>query len=142
MFKSYVETIYKLKKKAKTPTDRELSKSLMNNLLGRFGLSLSKPVTTIVTPKELIEIGITSDIIYEKHISKSNILVSYESYPNSELMSQFNVDITKAFFKLKHLKNGNLKADWENIKIVNLIGYRFYSYKLVDSKFILFWLVI
>jgi len=48
-FTSYINTIYQYKVYSKNTVDRSISKSLLNNLLGRFGIKLDKSVTDIVS---------------------------------------------------------------------------------------------
>ena len=52
VFKKYIESIYDIKSNPKNSVQRALAKSLLNNLLGRFGIDLNKPVTKVVSNKE------------------------------------------------------------------------------------------
>lgn len=50
MFNDYINTIYALKSSPdSTNTKKYVAKSMLNNLLGRFGMSLHKSVTDRVT---------------------------------------------------------------------------------------------
>jgi hypothetical protein len=48
VFKSYINKVYKFKSNPKNPTQKSMAKSLLNNLLGRFGINLFKPITKIM----------------------------------------------------------------------------------------------
>jgi hypothetical protein len=43
-FKDYINNIYRKKANAVNKTQKVIAKSLLNNLLGRFGINLEKPV--------------------------------------------------------------------------------------------------
>jgi len=97
-----------------------LAKSLLNNLLGRFGLLLDKPKTDIVTSEKFTEIGLSSEILSHKIITKDNILVTYIPLPNKEIMDSFNIDITKALEKFSHLKGTKVKQAKDDISTVSV----------------------
>jgi hypothetical protein len=111
----------KLEAEAKTQADRNLAKSLLNNLLGRFGLLLDKPKTEIVTASKFLEIGLSSQIVSDKQITENSILISYIAKPNYEIMKDFNIDITKALTNLSHLKQGTVKTETDNYKAVSVV---------------------
>lgn len=48
MFKKYIDHIYNIKANPANNTQKSIAKSLLNNLLGRFGIRLDKSVTKIV----------------------------------------------------------------------------------------------
>lgn len=48
VFKDYVTNLYSMKSKPDNVTQKLLAKSLLNNLLGRFGMAFSKPTSKIV----------------------------------------------------------------------------------------------
>ena len=45
VFKSYIDKIYNIKSNSTNDTQKSIAKSLLNNLLDRFGISLDKPIT-------------------------------------------------------------------------------------------------
>ena len=56
MFQQYVEDLYSVKCNAKNEIDKSISKSLLNNLLGRFGMNIIRPITSILDMNQLSEI--------------------------------------------------------------------------------------
>ena len=66
VFTEYIYKVYNIKSNSKNRSQKSMAKSLLNNLLGRFGINLEKPITKIVSKKEF-------DIIYNKsHTNKKN----------------------------------------------------------------------
>jgi len=51
-----------MKSYPKNITQKNLAKSLLNNLIGRFGMDIIKPVTEIVDSKTFNEISLTRKI--------------------------------------------------------------------------------
>lgn len=47
VFKSYIYKIYEIKANSTDKVKRSMAKSLLNNLLGRFGINLDKPITKV-----------------------------------------------------------------------------------------------
>ena len=45
VFTNYINKIYDIKSNPINPSQKTMAKSLLNNLLGRFGISMDKPVT-------------------------------------------------------------------------------------------------
>lgn len=50
-FKDYIEKVYNIKSNPNNKTQKSIAKSLLNNLLGRFGINLEKPTTEMLTRK-------------------------------------------------------------------------------------------
>lgn len=63
VFDDYIHDIYKLKANPVNKSQKSIAKSLLNNLLGRFGISLDKPKTELVSNKRF-------DIISMMHKKK------------------------------------------------------------------------
>lgn len=99
VFKSYIEKVYDMKKSSVNLVQRSLSKSLLNNLLGRFGISLDKPVTKIVSDEKLNEMFSLNKITSFKTINEDVNLVSYNPKLDSDIIKSFNLDITKVLSK-------------------------------------------
>ena len=57
VFSTYVQDLYRIKSNTKNPVEKTISKSLLNNLLGRFGLDINKPKTVLVNENKYIEIA-------------------------------------------------------------------------------------
>lgn len=63
VFKDYVNTIYKIKSNPINPTQKSIAKSLLNNLLGRFGINLDKSTTEVMSSQIFSEICIVLHLI-------------------------------------------------------------------------------
>lgn len=55
-FKAYIDHFYQIKANTTQAVERATAKSLLNNLLGRFGLSLNKPITRLLPTAEFDEV--------------------------------------------------------------------------------------
>ena len=51
VFKEFVNDVYKIKINPKDNTQKQTAKSILNNLLGRFGIRLEKCVTKVLSHK-------------------------------------------------------------------------------------------
>ncbi len=58
----------------------KVNKSLLNNLLGRFGLNIIKPVSKIVDQNKLDSLLSTRKIKYIKSINENTYLVNYNPF--------------------------------------------------------------
>lgn len=101
VFKEYVNRIYKIKSNPINKTQKSIAKSLLNNLLGRFGISLDKSVTEIVDEKRFGDISSMHKIDSYKIISKNNILVTYVPKLDDGIIKSHKLDITKLLIKYK-----------------------------------------
>lgn len=115
VFDNYVRDIYKQKSNAKTSTDKTLAKSLLNNLLGRFGLDINKPTTEIVDYDKYQEISTTRTIKSEKYITSDTLLISYINEINKEVCENFNIDVVKAVDKYQ--SNSGKDTVYDNVSI-------------------------
>lgn len=78
VFKDYVETLYKIKSnKENMLSVIAITKLLLNSLLGRFGLSINKPVTDIVNTEQFNELLISREIISDLEIDEDTHIVTY-----------------------------------------------------------------
>ena len=64
VFTSYINKLYSIKSDPINNTQKTLAKSLLNNLLGRFGINLEKPITKTISRKEFDNITLIHKIIY------------------------------------------------------------------------------
>lgn len=94
-FKSYIEDIYKIKSTTDNPVRKSISKSMLNNLFGRFGLVIDKPITKIMTQQEFNDIShihlIHSDIELENYMK----LVSFSPNIDQDLTKKLGLSTTK-----------------------------------------------
>lgn len=94
VFKDYVKDVHLHKNNAKNPTEKFLAKSLLNNLLGRFGIDLEKSETKLMDDSEFEEMLLVRDL--KSHISIGNMnLVTYSTALNYDLIEENGLDIIK-----------------------------------------------
>lgn len=95
VFKEYIEKIYHFKSNPISKTQKSMAKSLLNNLLGRFGIGLEKAVTKILTTSTFNTKGLFQRILSYKVISNNKILTSYIPGIDHDLVKDFNGDFAK-----------------------------------------------
>lgn len=94
VFNTYVKDIYKHKVNAQNATEKFLAKSLLNNLLGRFGIDLEKYETSLIDNETFTKMSLVRDV--KGHISVGNMnLVSYNTGLNYDNIEKLNLDISK-----------------------------------------------
>ena len=101
VFKSYIDKIYKIKSNPVNPSQKTMAKSLLNNLLGRFGISLDKPVTEIFSKSYYKSLIRTNKIVDGTSISDDKVLVTYVPKLDYEVVKEHNLD----FLSLVNAKN-------------------------------------
>lgn len=94
-FKNYINKIYDIKSNPINNTQKSMAKSLLNNLLGRFGIRLDTPVTTIMSHKSFDLISLIREVVSYKTIGDDKILVSYLPKLDKSLIDGHNMDISK-----------------------------------------------
>ena len=67
----------------------------MNSLLGRFGLSINKPITSIVNTEQLNELLISRDTIGHTEIDSDSHIVNYYPDINKEILETHGIEIVK-----------------------------------------------
>lgn len=117
VFKDYVEDLYKTKAESLDKVHRNISKSLLNNLLGRFGMSIIKPITTILDDKTLDELSLTRVIINTLPISSNSNLVTLEGKVSKDICREFAVDYIEAMEKVYNIKSLNKSRQFSNVNV-------------------------
>lgn len=84
-----------------------MAKSLLNNLLERFGFNLDKPTTQILSKDKFDEISTIYKIASYKQITNDKILVSYVPKLDYDIIDSHNLDFLKVVnkYKDKEIKN-------------------------------------
>src|ERR1700741_1145933 len=77
VFDNFVNDLYK-KKSENTGSIKTISKSLLNNPIGRLGMNINKPKTDLVNKKELDFILSTRNVYSLTEITEDFYLVIYE----------------------------------------------------------------
>ena len=118
VFDSYVNEFYQLKRNTSDPVERSIAKSLLNNLLGRFGLNIEKDITELVDDTKFNSILQTKKIKSFKDISEKK-LVTYNSDVSSDICELHGVDFDEFLnheFKYKD-KSTNDNAKLSDVSI-------------------------
>jgi hypothetical protein len=101
VFDSYISEIYKLKANPTNKSKKSLAKSLLNNLLGRFGISLDKPITEVLDENMFDVISMRHKIMNYKVIAEDKIMVSYTQNLDAGIIQEHGLDITKILDEVK-----------------------------------------
>jgi len=96
VFKKYVSEIYKIKSTTIDEVERSIAKSLLNNLLGRFGMGMDKFVTELVTEDKYQDILQTIKVRGVKYIG-DKILVTHGKELSLDICNSHNVDFNNVF---------------------------------------------
>lgn len=97
VFSNYIESVYKIKSDPINNTQKAMAKSLLNNLLGRFGINLDKPIVDIMTPETFRQKSLINKIISYKEISENKVLVTYSPKLDYDIIKSHNLDFLKVF---------------------------------------------
>jgi hypothetical protein len=94
VFSEYVYDLYKIKSVSKG-SNRAISKSLLNNLLGRFGINIKKADSEIVDDVKLNFLLSTNKVVSVINVTNKDYLVTY--YPNisKEICESHGLDYLK-----------------------------------------------
>lgn len=92
-----------------------MAKSLLNNLLGRFGIRLDKSITKIVSDKTFDIICAKNRVISHHEITSNRILVTYTPILDPEIIKSNKLDILKLASKYKD--EGSQSSDSTSIPI-------------------------
>lgn len=116
-FKDYNLELFESKKNS-VGTKKLVHKSLLNNLLGRFGLNIIKPLTKIVNNNNLDYLFSTRKILSIKEITKNANLVCYNPIIDPDICSSHGIDYIKA---LSDNSNINIEKSIELFQDVSII---------------------
>ena len=93
VFDKYVKHFYDIKAKTSNSVEKAVAKSLLNNLLGRFGLNIYKPITELMNHEKYNELLQTKAIDAAITIEiGDNYLVTYKNKVDKEICDSLNVD--------------------------------------------------
>lgn len=84
VFDTYVNKLYDVKMNTEDPGIRATTKSLLNNLLGRFALNIENDVTKIVDSEEYMKIIQTRPVTFQKDLGDKT-LITYKNIIDSEI---------------------------------------------------------
>ena len=117
-FKDYIMDLY-TKKSSTTGIEKKINKSLLNNLLGRFGLNIIKPITKIVKNKELDRILSTRLVKSIDSISSDVFLVNYMPLIDKNICDEHGIHYLKALDEEKKKSNIDKNIDvFEDVSVI------------------------
>jgi DNA polymerase type B, organellar and viral len=108
VFLKYVEAIYNIKSNPKNKTQKAIAKSLLNNLLGRFGINRDKAITNVMSQVEFSRRSIRNKITSYKEISKDKLLVTYVPKLDYDVIKSHDLDFIKVSSKYNDLELQNM----------------------------------
>lgn len=91
VFEDYVDDLFKTKSTS-TGSVKLITKLLLNSLLGRFGMSILKLQTDIVSTDKYLEILSSKPINSAKAISETDMLISFSNVISKKITSEHGLD--------------------------------------------------
>jgi hypothetical protein len=95
VFSDYVNDLYSLKVNAANSVEKAVSKSLLNNLLGRFGIDIHKPIADIVSLERFRELSSLHKIYGYEELDDNRYLISYTAPLDWDIINANGLDIAK-----------------------------------------------
>jgi hypothetical protein len=117
VFTDYVNDLYKTKAESDDNVHRNISKSLLNNLLGRFGMSINKPVTALLDNKTLEVIESTRKIMSTIPLGPDSNLTTFDPVVSREKCLEFGVNYTEALERVMDVKAIDRGKEFTNVNI-------------------------
>ena len=116
VFDNYVHDLYEIKNNS-SGSLKMIAKSLLNNLLGRFGLSITKPITKAVNKENRDYIASTRKLVSQKIITDNDFLITFDPLLSMDICEHHGLDFNKVL--KKEFKN-NLENKIETFKDVSI----------------------
>ena len=104
VFDGFVKHLYDVKATTTSKVEKAVAKSLLNNLLGRFGLSIHKSKTELMNLDSLAVISQTKEVNSVTHIGDM-LLVNYNNKVSRPICDELGVDYKESV--LTNLRNNN-----------------------------------
>lgn len=117
LFDGYIKDIYKTKVESVDKVNRNISKSLLNNFIGRWGMNITKPTTSILNDVMLEEISKTRVVVNTIPISENSNLTTYYTDVSKELCEEFGVNYISALEKKLDIKSLSKSQKFTNVNI-------------------------
>jgi hypothetical protein len=120
-FHSYINELFE-EKQGKNYGSKTIIKSLLNNLIGRFGLKIEKPISRIVNHSEKLDILKTREVYSEKEINEEFSLITYNPKISREIVNQHGLDYQSILknektFNINKAKSNNKETNFKDISI-------------------------
>lgn len=116
-FTEYVLDLYDLKTQT-IGSKKLINKSLLNNLLGRFGLNIIKPISKILNKSKLDYLLTNRKINSIQEINSDTFLVNYNPLVDFDICLTHGVDYTKALIENN---NSNIEKNIDLFQDVSII---------------------
>ena len=94
-FTKYVDTLYDMKANSTDTTLKNLSKLLLNSLIGKYGMKPVQPITKIIDKEKVGDILLTRKVTQEVDITKNETLLCYLPGPDKDVIEEFEVETNK-----------------------------------------------
>lgn len=95
VFTKYINKVYSIKANPLNLSQKAMAKSLLNNLLGRFGINLEKPITEVLSNETFSKKMSMCKIVSYKQISEDRVLVSYVPVLDYDIIKSHGLDYLK-----------------------------------------------
>lgn len=112
VFTKYIKELYIIKQTTNDPVVKQTVKSLLNNLLGRFGLDIEKYVTTVLTEEELLELLKVKDVKGIKYFEDIGlVIVNHSRDISRHLCTESGLNYGELLFNQNKSSVTSLKED-------------------------------
>lgn len=136
VFKGYIHYLYTIKSNTSDTVEKQIIKSLLNNLLGRFGLDINNYVSSIVTNGHFR--GFIQAYKFRMRFIEDMVLLSYEKYISKEICIDNSLDFKKVLNK-QFLDNLNKDNSYNFHDVSVVISSAVTSYSHVFMSKVILW---
>lgn len=117
VFTDYVRDLYKTKVESVDKVNRNISKSLLNNLLGRWGMNIAKPQTAILNDITLDYVSKTRILVNTIPICKDSNLTTFYPEVSKQICDDFGEDFISALENKLEIKSLTKSQKFTNVNI-------------------------
>lgn len=107
-FTSYINDVYRVKSHPENDAQKTMAKSLLNNLLGRFGIKLGSSETHIVSQAQFNKIFSLCKVNSHYDIPNDRALVNYSGKLDADIIKANNIDRIKVAQKVKYQESPDI----------------------------------
>jgi hypothetical protein len=116
VFTEYVGDLYERKLNS-FGSEKAVNKSLLNNLIGRFGLNIIKPVTKSLNSDKLNQILSTREVFSLEEVTKNDFLITYNPIIKEEICLEHGLDYIKVLEKERNYKLDKELSFYQDVSI-------------------------
>lgn len=116
VFSKYVDTLYTIKSTTTSKVEKAIAKSLLNNLLGRFGMDINKYISEIVNKEQLDYLLSTRDVTCYHTITSNDYLINYSPLVSKDKCDQFGLDYVKVLQDSESSKGNS--SEFKDVSLV------------------------